>query len=112
MQHRATYEARDTALNTLVHNSMVLVSGAVLLFGGTSVVALSCMHLYLALNNLTTWEMLARHRISYLKSLDMDKNPFHLGYFKNIFVFLCSFNSQNWEGVYQKFMAKKNKYFL
>lgn len=108
----ATFETRDTTLNTLVHNSMLLVAGVVLLLGGLSVVVLSIMHIYLALNNLTTWEFLARHRISYLKSLDIDKNPFHLGYFKNFFVFLCSFNVQNWEGIYQKFLAKKNKIFL
>jgi hypothetical protein len=54
------------------------------------------------LTNTTTWEKAARKRITYLKALKNDSfNPFHEGYFKNIFLFLCYFKDIKWEKFYK-----------
>ena len=54
------------------------------------------------LTNTTTWEKAARERITYLKSLKNDSfNPFHEGYCRNIFLFLCYCKDIKWERFYK-----------
>lgn len=70
--------------------------------GGFIVVGLLSFHTFLMLRGLTTWEAASRERITYLKYLDENYNPFNEGLCKNTFYFLCSFHSRKWEGVYTK----------
>ncbi|KAM4662460.1 palmitoyltransferase ZDHHC12 [Discoglossus pictus] len=57
-------------------------------------------HLYLISCNVTTWEFMSYHRISYLKHCDSDTNPFDKGIFCNLWGFFCTFSSVAWERVY------------
>lgn len=66
------------------------------------------LHTYLMAINSTTWEMISRERISYLKNLEDDINPFHEGYFCNIYRFLFSKSHRSWEGIYKRNARSKD----
>ncbi|ESN95938.1 hypothetical protein HELRODRAFT_193441 [Helobdella robusta] len=104
-----SFDIQATFTDTFIHNALWILCGFILCTGGISVVILVFMHLYLACRNITTWECLAHHRISYLKTVDIDVNPFHMGYIRNIFIFLCSCGLQNWEKVYRNFLTRQKK---
>ncbi|KAM4527506.1 palmitoyltransferase ZDHHC12-B isoform 1-T1 [Odontesthes bonariensis] len=57
-------------------------------------------HLYLISLNITTWEFMSRHRISYLKHCGIDENPFDRGAFHNLWGFFCVWGTVVWEQVY------------
>ncbi len=77
----------------------------VLLASGCTVVCLACFHSYLMCVNQTTWECVSRERITYLKNFEEEVNPFHEGYYKNIYSFLCIMGSKKWELLYGKFVS-------
>ncbi|XP_063726707.1 uncharacterized protein LOC134854400 isoform X2 [Symsagittifera roscoffensis] len=58
---------------------------------------LFCAHAYLMFSNQTTWEFMARHKITYLRELPEDENPFDRGLAKNCWQFLCNCRSRHWE---------------
>ncbi|XP_069799828.1 palmitoyltransferase ZDHHC12 isoform X2 [Dendropsophus ebraccatus] len=59
-------------------------------------------HLYLISSNVTTWEFMSHHRISYLKQCDSDTNPFDRGIIRNLWGFFCTCGSVAWERVYSR----------
>ncbi|KAK7455065.1 hypothetical protein BaRGS_00039536 [Batillaria attramentaria] len=81
-------------------NILLLIDILILVIGGFVVIGLLGFHTFLMLRGLTTWEAASRERITYLKYLDEDYNPFNEGLCKNMFYFLCSCRSRKWEGVY------------
>lgn len=89
-------------------NAFFLIDLCVLLSGGLTVVGLACFHTYLMLSNQTTWEVVSRERITYLKNLREDLNPFSEGYCKNMYTFLCSMGAKRWEVLYKKYAAYQN----
>lgn len=78
----------------------------VLVLSGPVVAGLFIFHSYLVLSGLTTWEASSRERITYLKYLDDDYNPFDEGCLKNIYYFMCSRSVRKWESLY----AQKARY--
>ncbi|XP_076093570.1 palmitoyltransferase ZDHHC12-B-like [Mytilus galloprovincialis] len=83
-------------------NIVLLIDMFVLVFGGMSVIGLFCFHSYLMIKGMTTWEMVSRERITYLKYFDYDFNPFDEGCIKNIYYFLTSDKVKRWEVTYEK----------
>ncbi|KAL8606396.1 hypothetical protein ACOMHN_060301 [Nucella lapillus] len=81
-------------------NVLLFVDLAVLLVGGFVVVGLLGFHTFLMMRGLTTWEAVSRERITYLRYLDEDYNPFNEGVCPNMYHFLCSCRNRKWEGVY------------
>lgn len=85
------------------HTNIVLfLDTIVLVLSGPVVVGLLAFHTYLMFSGLTTWEAASRERITYLKYLDDDYNPFDEGCFKNIYYFMCVRKIQSWENLYAK----------
>lgn len=89
-------------------NWILLLDLLVLLIGAFTTIILCMFHTHLMCINATTWEVVSRERIGYLKHLDMEINPFHEGYCKNIFVFLCSRAPNNWDKIYLRRSASNN----
>ena len=58
-------------------------------------------HSYLMFKGQTTWETVSREKITYLKYLDEDFNPFDEGCFMNMYNFL-TMKVRRWEVVYEK----------
>ncbi|XP_060066115.1 palmitoyltransferase ZDHHC12-B-like [Ylistrum balloti] len=92
------------------NNALLFIDTMVLISGGFTVIGLLGFHSYLMVKNMTTWECAAREKITYLKYLDEDYNPFDQGCFHNIYCFLCRAKSRRWEVLYEKKteMRKKN----
>ncbi|KAL4219218.1 DHHC palmitoyltransferase [Mactra antiquata] len=85
------------------HVNIVLFLDTVVLVIGTPVVCgLLIFHTYLMMNGLTTWEAASRERITYLKYLDDDYNPFNEGCCINMYHFHCRQKIQEWETMYSK----------
>ncbi|KAK3739377.1 hypothetical protein QZH41_015766 [Actinostola sp. cb2023] len=78
-------------------NALYIVAMVVLVAAGIVVFLLFCCHTFLMMTAQTTWEYMSRSRISYLKTLSEDDNPFDQGFFCNIYKFLCSCRVQKWE---------------
>lgn len=83
-------------------NILLMIDLLILFIGGFVVIGLLGFHTFLMAQGLTTWEAASRERITYLKYLDENYNPFNEGACKNTFYFLCSCTSRRWEGVYSK----------
>ena len=66
------------------------------------VVLLFGCHSYLIVIGRTTWEHMAHSRISYLKIFKEGVNPFHEGYLRNVFQFLCHCRLRKWEKVFER----------
>ncbi|XP_071980715.1 palmitoyltransferase ZDHHC12 isoform X1 [Engystomops pustulosus] len=66
------------------------------------VVLLLVSHLYLISCNVTTWEFMSHHRISYLRQCDYDTNPFDRGVIRNLWSFFCTWGNVVWERVYYR----------
>ncbi|XP_053380620.1 palmitoyltransferase ZDHHC12-B-like [Mercenaria mercenaria] len=85
------------------HTNLVLfLDTVVLVISGPVVVGLLVFHTYLMAYGLTTWEVASRERITYLKYLDDEYNPFDQGCCKNIYYFMCIRKVQKWETLYAK----------
>ncbi|KAM4696477.1 palmitoyltransferase ZDHHC12 [Rhinophrynus dorsalis] len=80
----------------------ILLLAAFILVGIVSAVVslLLVCHLYLISCNVTTWEFMSHHRISYLKHCDSDTNPFDKGIVRNLWGFFCTCGSVAWERLY------------
>ncbi|XP_064616630.1 palmitoyltransferase ZDHHC12-B-like [Liolophura sinensis] len=89
-------------------NMLFILDMIVLLIGGFVVTGLLAFHTYLMSRGVTTWESVSRERITYLKYLDEDYNPFDEGIIKNIYNFLCTHNIRRWELIYSKKAEVKN----
>ncbi|XP_056274933.1 palmitoyltransferase ZDHHC12-A-like isoform X2 [Pseudoliparis swirei] len=66
------------------------------------VLVLLCCHLYLVSVNCTTWEFMARHRISYLKNRGDERSPFDRGPLCNLRDFCCARSAVTWEATYDR----------
>ena len=56
--------------NDWVHtNALFVLDIAIVLVGGLVVLILTGLHTYLACTNQSTWELVSRHRITYLKHI-------------------------------------------
>ncbi|XP_072017944.1 palmitoyltransferase ZDHHC12-B-like [Amphiura filiformis] len=75
---------------------LILVSAAI------AVVSLLCCHSYMLINNQTTWEFMSRHRITYLRNLDDNLNPFDEGYMRNFVKFFCYCPYRQWDDMVAK----------
>lgn len=85
------------------HTNLVLfLDTAVLVFCGPVVIGLLCFHTYLMINGLTTWETASRERITYLKYLDEEYNPFDEGCARNCYYFMFFYGARRWEKLYAK----------
>ncbi|XP_019619084.1 PREDICTED: probable palmitoyltransferase ZDHHC12 [Branchiostoma belcheri] len=80
-----------------VSNGLYLVAMFVLVLGGTATFLLVASHTYLIGINLTTWEFMSRHRITYLKDYHGDENPFDEGLLKNLWKFFLHLRLKDWE---------------
>ncbi|KAJ4926280.1 hypothetical protein JOQ06_008460 [Pogonophryne albipinna] len=81
-------------------DGVLLAVAALLALLSLVVLLLLGSHLYLVSLNTTTWEFMARHRISYLKHCGADENPFDRGTFHNLWGFYCVWGTVVWEQVY------------
>ena len=86
----------------LVRNGVFLFDLIVLICGCLPVVFLWAFHSYLMCTGQTTWEVVSRERISYLKNRALDFYPFDEGCFRNMGRFLCQCTVQRWEAIYSK----------
>lgn len=105
---RRAISYQEHASQFLLKNLVFLIDLGVILIGGCSTLCLTVMHLYVAIFNVTTWEFMSSHRISYLKDCDYSQSPFHLGYLQNFLVFMFAGNVQDWKAIYQKNFKKSN----
>lgn len=108
---RNTFKHQLTWREWFKCNIILVLDTVVLLCGGMSVVGLFCFHSYLMVKGATTWEVVSRERITYLKYLDYDFNPFDEGCLRNIFYFLTNCKTKRWEVAYEKKanMGKRKK---
>ncbi|XP_005112845.2 probable palmitoyltransferase ZDHHC12 [Aplysia californica] len=83
-------------------NAILFIDLFILLLGGMLVCGLFSFHSYLMFKGLTTWEAASRERITYLKYLDEDYNPFNEGVCRNLRQFLCVCRLRRWEKVYAR----------
>ncbi|XP_075690278.1 palmitoyltransferase ZDHHC12 isoform X2 [Rhinoderma darwinii] len=81
-------------------NIILLVAFIVICVVTVVVILLLVIHLYLISCNVTTWEFMSHHRISYLKQCDFDTNPFDRGLIRNFWSFFCMCGNVVWERVY------------
>jgi len=86
-------------------NAVWLCVAVVLVLAGLTVVPLTLVHVYVAVVNLTTWELMSAQRITYLRHWTDDANPFHRGYVRNVATFCCACRPQNWELFYRRHSA-------
>lgn len=91
------------------NNVLLFIDAFILVLGGFTVFGLLGFHTYLMVKGTTTWECVSRERITYLKYLDDDYNPFSQGVFKNVYFFLCQMKPRNWELLYEKKTEMRNK---
>ncbi|KAK3705143.1 hypothetical protein RRG08_005531 [Elysia crispata] len=97
-----SFRFRLTWTDWLKYNAIFFVDLLVLGLGGLVVLGLLCFHSFLMVKGLTTWEAASRERITYLKYLDEDYNPFNEGLCRNLAQFLCACSIRSWEKVYAK----------
>uniref|UniRef100_A0A3Q2QCW3 Palmitoyltransferase n=1 Tax=Fundulus heteroclitus TaxID=8078 RepID=A0A3Q2QCW3_FUNHE len=81
-------------------NGVLLAVGALLALLALVVLLLLGSHLYLVSINVTTWEFMSRHRISYLRHCGADDNPFDRGAARNLWGFFCEWGGVAWEQAY------------
>ncbi|XP_041370223.1 palmitoyltransferase ZDHHC12-A-like [Gigantopelta aegis] len=83
-------------------NVVIFIDLVILIMGGIIVFGLFCFHSYLMVKGMTTWEAVSRDRISHLRYLDEEYNPFDEGCCRNMFYFLCVCGVRNWEMIYSR----------
>ena len=94
---RYAFVHKKTWLDWFLSNGFLILAMFVLFLTFIVVSLLFCCHSYLMLTAQTTWEYMSRSRISYLKTLSEDVNPFDQGIFCNVYSFLCRCRVQKWE---------------
>jgi len=102
---RRAFISADTWSAWFYRNGILLFDAVVLVLAGLALVPLTASHIYVAVVNMTTWELMSSHRITYLQHLN-DENPFHRGYLRNIVMFCCVCRLQNWEHLYSRYTQK------
>ena len=95
--HRSGFIYKKSWFHWALTNGFLLMAMIVLCLSLIVVFLLFSCHSYLMATAQTTWECMSRSRISYLKSLSEDVNPFDRGIFCNVYAFLCSFRAQRWD---------------
>lgn len=81
-------EAKGFAFR-LVHSPLLILGLIIIVFLMVMVSCLLVFHLYLMVLNLTTWESISWHKISYLQGIDGDKSPFSRSCSANIAAYCC-----------------------
>ncbi|XP_044161917.1 palmitoyltransferase ZDHHC12 isoform X1 [Bufo gargarizans] len=94
------FHAEETWTEWLYANIFLLAAFIVIGIFTVVVSLLLVSHLYLISCNVTTWEFMSHHRISYLKQCDSDANPFDRGILRNLWSFFCTCGNVVWERVY------------
>lgn len=87
-------------------NAVLLIDTIIMIFGICMVGGLFSCHTYVMCTGLTTWELMSRERITYLRNLEFDINPFHEGYICNTVSFLCRPNKRKWDLIYHRTMSR------
>ena len=83
-------------------NVVFFIDMVILSFGGFTVIGLLGFHTFLMFRGLTTWELVSRERITYLKHLKDDFHPFDEGCFLNMYTFLTRCKYREWECMYDR----------
>jgi len=85
--------------------ALVILVPAVVVVGWLAV-----YHFYLATQNTTTWENSARGRITYLRDLDEDFDPFSSGWLTNLNQFCCTLmcREPEWEVIYVESLKRES----
>ncbi|KAM9324324.1 palmitoyltransferase ZDHHC12 [Gastrophryne carolinensis] len=94
------FQSEATMSDWLQYNIFLLVAFILICFVIMVVCLLIVCHLYLIASNVTTWEFMSHHRISYLKQCDSDTNPFDRGTLRNLWSFFCTCGPVAWERLY------------
>nr|XP_033817474.1 probable palmitoyltransferase ZDHHC12 isoform X2 [Geotrypetes seraphini] len=81
-------------------NMFLLLAFAIITIFTFVVILLLVSHLYLVSCNITTWEFMSHHRISYLKHCTSDESPFDRGISRNLYNFFCTCHTVAWEKIY------------
>ncbi|KAK0042321.1 palmitoyltransferase ZDHHC12 isoform X1 [Biomphalaria pfeifferi] len=97
-----TFEYRILWSDWIEVNAILFIDIFILFIGGLVVMGLLGFHSYLMFKGLTTWEAASRERITYLKYLDEDYNPFNEGLCRNLYHFLFACHLRKWEKVYAR----------
>ena len=103
--NRRAFRNEVTVLAWFQSNTVFLLILLILIPAGMTVICLAFIHIYTAFTNVTTWEFVSKHRISYLKQ--SDGNPFDQGYCRNLFMFCCACGAQRWEEIWEKFSLRR-----
>ena len=96
---RYAFIHKETWLDWFLANGLLILAMFVLCLTFIVVSLLFCCHSYLMITAQTTWEYMSRSRISYLKTLSEDVNPFDQGVVCNVYSFLCRCRVQKWEAL-------------
>ncbi|KAJ3452877.1 palmitoyltransferase zdhhc12-related [Anaeramoeba flamelloides] len=92
------------------NNFILLILFAIILFATLFILILAIIHVFLSTKNSTTWEMEKRNRITYLKDLPSDFNPFYYGVFKNLkFFIIMTWRKIDWVPYTYKEKLKKDR---
>ncbi|XP_048775043.1 palmitoyltransferase ZDHHC12-B-like [Ostrea edulis] len=83
-------------------NVVFFIDMLILSFGGFTVIGLLGFHTFLMFRGLTTWELVSRERITYLKHLSDSYHPFDEGCFMNMYNFLTVCKYREWECLYDR----------
>jgi len=81
---------KDIDLGLWVSTYPILVLGLTVI--GLLIIMVGCLatcHIYLVLTNLTTWESISWHRITYLQNLESEVSPFSRSVLSNIAAYCC-----------------------
>ncbi|XP_078502698.1 palmitoyltransferase ZDHHC12 [Lissotriton helveticus] len=94
------FQGKETTQDWLRHNAILLAAFITVVISTIVMILLLGSQLYLISCNVTTWEFMSHHRISYLKYYDVDSNPFDKGVPCNLWDFFCRCHSVLWESIY------------
>lgn len=76
----------------MLHNGLVTLVLIILLIGLIFLIILLCFHSYLVATNQTTYEIIRKRRIPYLRNIPDRVHPFSQGLVRNLYSFCCSCN--------------------
>ena len=99
---RGAFVWHHTFTDWLRANWLFVICLLILAFAAIAVVSLLCCHSFMMINNTTTWEFMSRHRITYLRNLDDDLNPFDEGYLRNFLKFFCYCQYRQWDAMVER----------
>jgi len=97
---RDSFATKSTWTDWFHANLVLFLNIVVLVLSGPVVLGLFVFHTYLMGTGLSTWEVASRDRITYLKYLTDDHNPFDEGCVKNVYHFMCWCKIRKWETMY------------